>query len=201
MRGLMGWKADGLEKLIKENAENIDALKESSEFLFKEIQDVKTDVTEMKTTVTSHEKRVSELEDRVNEAECYQRRWNMRLYGLKEQEGEDVKRQVIEICHAIIPEIRDSLCFHINISHRIGDKIRTVLTQFTSRSTKELVWKKAKGSEYLMSRKLRSGEDLMVKDREIRNRLWPQTEAARKEEKKSFFVGVSAIIDGKELRA
>ncbi len=81
-------KADGLETLIKLNIESINALKESSEFLFKELQDVKADVTTMKTSVTAHEERLAELEDKVNEAERYQRRWNLRLYALKEQEGE-----------------------------------------------------------------------------------------------------------------
>ena len=58
-------KADGLETLIKLNTESINALKESSEFLFKELQDVKADVTTMKTSVTAHEERLAELEDKV----------------------------------------------------------------------------------------------------------------------------------------
>lgn len=68
--------------MIKQNTESIDVLKENSEFLFKKIQDMKAYVTTMKTATADHENRISE--DKVNEAECYQRRWNLRLYGLQE---------------------------------------------------------------------------------------------------------------------
>lgn len=61
-------KADDLEKLIKHNTESIDALKENAEFLLKEIQDMKTDVTTVKKVTTDHERRISELEDKMNDA-------------------------------------------------------------------------------------------------------------------------------------
>lgn len=111
---------------------------------------------------------------------------------------------MIDICRAVIPEAGDFVRFHIDVSHRVGrrtgDKVRPVITRFTSRSTKELVWKSAKGSEYIMSRKLRFGEDLTTKNKETRNGLWPHIEAARKEGRKAFFIGAKSIIDGKELR-
>lgn len=93
---------------------------------------------------------------------------------------------------------------HVDISHRIGrrmeGKTRPVIIRFVTRSTKDMIWKKGKGSEYLSSKRLRFGEDLTAKDKEVRNKLWPQIEAARKEGRKAFFVGIRAIIDGKELR-
>lgn len=190
--------------LMSEHFQDHSYKAENAEFLFKKIQDMKTDVTTVKKVTTDHERRISELEDKVNDAECYQRRWNLGLYGLTEQEGEYVKQCVIDICRAVVPEAGDLLRFHINVSHRVGrrtgDKVRPVITRFTSRSTKELAWKSAKGSEYLMSTKLRFGEDLTIKDKETRNRLWPHIEAARKEGTKAFFIWAKSIIDGKELR-
>ena len=133
-------KADGLEKLIQHNAGNIDALKENAEFLFKEIQDMKKDVTTVKKVTSDHEKRISELEDKVNDAERYQRRWNLRLHGLPEQEGEDVKQRVVDVCRAVVPDLGDPLHLHIDITHRVGrrseDKVRPIIILFTFRATK-----------------------------------------------------------------
>lgn len=168
------------------------------------MQDIKKDVVTVKEVNEEHQKRILELEERVNEAERYQRRWNLRLYGLTEQEGENVKQRAIDICRAVVPEAADNFLHHIDIVHRVGrktaEKVRPVILRFTARSTKELLWKNSKGSEYLHSRKLRFAEDLTTKDKDTRNRLWPQIDAARKQGKKAFFVGAKAIIDGKEIR-
>ncbi len=37
----------------------------------------------------------SEIDSRLNEVERYKRRWNLRLYGLAEQAGKDIKAQVV----------------------------------------------------------------------------------------------------------
>ena len=63
-----------------------------------------------------------------------------------------------------------------------------------------MVWKSAKNTDYLTSRKIRFREDLTSRDKETRNKLWPHIETARKEGKKAFFRGTKAIIYGKELR-
>ena len=135
--------------------------------------------------------------------ERYHRRWNLRLYGLPEQEGEDVKQRVVDICSTILPNAGEDLRFHIDVSHRIvrrdGGKTRPVITRFTSRSTKEMLWKCAKESEFLKIKKLKFGEDLTTKDKEARNKLWPRIEEPRKQGKKAF-VGARAFVDGKEIR-
>ncbi|XP_016369751.1 ectonucleoside triphosphate diphosphohydrolase 2-like [Sinocyclocheilus rhinocerous] len=134
------------------------------------MHDVKKDIVTLKEVNEEHQKRISELEERVNEAERYQRRWNLRLYGLAEQEGENVKQRVIDICRAVVPEAADNFPHHIEVVHRVGrksaEKVRPVILRFTARSAKELLWKSAKGSEYLQSRKLRFGEDLTTKDKD-----------------------------------
>ena len=156
--------------MISHNAASIDALKENVEFLFKEVEDMKRDVTTVKKVTTDHDKRISELEDKVNDAERYQRRWNLRLYRLPEPEREDVQQQVMDIC-------RHLLHLHIDISHRVGrrtgDKVRPVITRFTSRATREMVWKSAKNADYLTSRKIRLGEDLTSRDKETKQTVAP----------------------------
>lgn len=102
----------------------------------------------------------------------------------------------------MVPETADNFPHHIHVAHCVGrksaEKVRPIILRFTARSAKELLWKSLKGSEYLQSRKLRFGEDLM-KDKDTRNRLWPQIEVARKQGKKAFFVCAKAIIDAREV--
>ncbi|KAM3599083.1 uncharacterized protein V6R79_018580 [Siganus canaliculatus] len=103
---------------------------------------MKKDVTTIQKASSEHEKKISELEEKLNEAERYQRRWNLRLYGLPEQGGEDIKRRVTEICSAIAPEVRDPL-LHVDISHRIGrqmeGKTRLVIISDTPAESPALV--------------------------------------------------------------
>lgn len=199
--------AESLASLIKKNADSIESLKESTEFLAREVQTVKADVVIVKQVNEKQEGRIAKLEEKVNEMERYHRRWNLRLYGLEEKEGENVKERVIEICKAVVKSNNgEDLQFHVDVSHRIGkkkpDKTRAVITRFTLRSTRDLVWKSAKGSDFLKANKLKFGEDLTSKDKEARNQLWPQIDRARKEGKKAFYVnGANAMIDGIEVRA
>ncbi len=165
------------------------------QFLFKEIQNMKKHVSTMMKVNTDHEKRISELEDKLNETEWYQRQWNQRLYGLPEQEGEDIKRWVTDICWDLLPRID----INHRVERRIEGKTHPVIIRFIFRSTKELVWKRGQGLDYLTSRKFRFGEDLTTKDKETHNRLWPHIEGALKEGKKALFIGFKVMIDGKEL--
>ncbi|KAI2647810.1 Glycerol kinase [Labeo rohita] len=178
-----------LNQEIKQNRECVNSLKEATEYLFKELKDVKADISNMKTMGEDHQKRITELEDKLNEKERYQRRWNLRLYGQVEQEGEDVKAQVVQICCSVIPENEEACQQHIDVSHRVGrknaEKTRPVIIRFVARSS----------------------PNLTTKDKEARNKLWPQIDAAHKEGKRafyvgsfSFFYGAKAIIDGKEVR-
>lgn len=196
--------ADGLENMIRQNTVSIEALKKTSEFLFKEVNDMKNDVQVLKKSRTEYETKMAELIDKVNEAERYQRRWNLRLYGLMETEDENLKQKVREICCNVIPEAKQMTHYHLDVAHRVGKKDgnqpRAVIIRFSSRSTKELVWKKAKKCDFLHERKLRFGEDLTMMDRASRNRLWPRVEEARNLGKNAFFVVARAFVEGKEIK-
>ena len=63
-----------------------------------------------------------------------------------------------------------------------------------------MILKSAKDSGFLKAKKLKSGEDLTTKDKEMQNKLWPQIEEAHKQGKKAFFVGTKAIIDGIDVK-
>lgn len=143
----------------------------------------------------------------MNEFERYKRRWNLRLYGLAEKKDEDIKQKVMDICCSIIPQEKSKITQQIDIVHRLGRKSgenaavsRTVIIQFVSRSTRDLLWKAAKECAQLKEKKLRFGEDLTTADKLRRQQLWPLVEAARQAGKKAYYIGIRAFVEGKEIQ-
>lgn len=196
-----------LAALITANSKSIQELTERSDSLFADVEEVKVTVQRVDAASTDHEKRIIELEEQLNNAEAHSRRMNLRLYGLPEMEGENVKKRVLEICAAVVPHTRDWLLpVYVDVCHRVGtrqeSRTRPVIIRFSSRDFKDELWRNtSKGScEYMVSRKLNFGVDLTTKDKEKRNQLWPYVKEAREKNFKAFFVGGKAIIDGKVFR-
>ena len=128
---------------------------------------------------------MAELEQKVNEAERYQRRWNLRLHRIPEQAGEDIKCRVVDICGSVIPESKAKLQETVDIVHRLGrlkdqdKRPETTIIRFTNRSTRDLLWRRAKNCEFLIKQKLRFTEDLTSLVKFTREKLWPMVAAAR----------------------
>lgn len=199
-------RADNLESLIARNTVSIEALKKSFDFVFAEVDSLKTDMKEVKSAGKRFDQQISDLQLKLNEAERYGRRWNLRLHGVPEGNPEDIKTKVTNICCTMIPDSQQKIMDGIDVVHRLGrsqgatNRPRTTIIRFANRSTRDLLWRTAKKSEYLKNNKLRFSEDLTTDDKAIRNKLWPLIEAARKEGKKAHFAGTRVIIDGKEVR-
>ncbi len=93
----------------------------------------------------------------------------------------------------------------MDVAHRLGrikpgsSTPRGIIFQFTSRFFRDAVWRAAKDADFLKNNHLRITEDLSPADRENRLKLWPAVENARKENKKAFFVGGRAFVDGVEI--
>ncbi len=154
------------------------------------------------STVNLNNTKISELEQKLNETERYQRRWNLRLYGIPEQSDENIKLKVSNICAAVVSDSSVAIQDDIDIAHHLGkldNRPRPVIIHFVRRSTRDLVWRQAKHSNYLRNHKLRFTEDLTQADRMLRMKLWPLVEAARKEGKRALFVGGRAFVDGKAV--
>lgn len=197
----MNKNSERIMEKISSNTNAINKINGRLDHLFQDLADTKENVEVLKTQLVASESRVQELEERLDEQERYHRRWNLRLFGLPEREGENLKNTVMEICCAVAPECGELPPFFIDICHRLGPKqggrTRPVIIRFLSRFTRDNVWRMAKGSDFLQTKKLHFKLDLTAKDKEIRNSKWPQVEAARKQNKKAFFIGVKAVIDGK----
>lgn len=135
----------------------------------------------------------------------YKRRWNLRLRGVPEEENEEVRMKVINICQNVAPGHEEKFLEVIDSVHRLGRKhpdktqARDIILQFSMRHFRDMIWKMAKHSEYLKKKNLRFKEDLTPEDREKRIYLWPAIQKARQEKKIAFFVGGRAFVDNKEV--
>lgn len=202
--------SEEIKDMVKENSNSINLLKEALEAVHSEIFDIRKENEELKNKNEANLKRISELEDRMNEQDRYGRRWNLRLEGMPERPDENVKARIMEICKEVVVEQeRDFVASNVDIAHRVGrssadggkgKKPRPVIIRFTSRTARDLTWKGAKGNDFLKKNKMYFKEDFTIKDRATRNLLWPSIDKARKEGKKAFFVGIKAIVDGKEIK-
>lgn len=106
--------ANDLGKMITSNTVSIEGLKKSIDFVFEEVNALKTDLKSCKTTANSNCTKIHELEQRLNDAERYQRRWNLRLYGIPEHHEENIKQKVIGVCVSVVPDsnisFKDVIC-------------------------------------------------------------------------------------------
>lgn len=194
-----------VERLIADNTMKIEGLKKTVDFACAEIQDVKGQVTDVEKRVCTGEKKATLMEQRLLEVENYSRRWNLRLFGLGEKKGENIRREVIQICQSVLPEHKAKFPDVIDTVQRLGQlkenntRPRAVILQFTLRVYRDAVWKAAKNSAFLQSKKLRFAEDLSRAVRERRMQLWPLVAKAREEGKTAYFVGGRAFAGGTEL--
>lgn len=194
-------RIDNVLKVASENKNSIEELAKHSEFIFQQLQDTTEKVEKIEKKTTEHETRIETLEDKVNDQERQQRRQNLRLYRLREEEGENILKIVTDICRRVASQEDGRL---VDVCHRVGPKkagrTRPVIIKFLSRAERDAVWRNGKDSEFLKDRGLNFGEDLTSKDRETRIALWPRIDEARKRGQKAFFVGARAFINGNEVR-
>lgn len=83
----------------------------------------------------------------------------MKLQGVPEVEMQYVRQETTRICQAILLEERTKLPEVIDIVHRLGSKRpnnskpRSILMQFTQQVYSDAVWKAAKKSTYLQTKR------------------------------------------------
>lgn len=194
-----------MKETISENTKQITDLKTAVEFVSAEVNDVKIQLGTMKSQMKNVETKSSEQEKRLSHLEGYTRRWNLRVYGIPEKEREDVRENIIQVCQQLLPEARDKLPYIVDTVHRLGrkqmsnDKPRGIIVQFTSRFYRDAIWQAAKDSQFLRNNNLKISEDLSPTDRENRKKLWPLVEQARRDNKRAYFVGGRAFVNGMEI--
>ncbi|CAB1326732.1 unnamed protein product [Coregonus sp. 'balchen'] len=84
-------RADGLEKMTRENTSKIVDLETSLNHAYKSIEELKRANTATSDKCTAQEKTIANMQERLSEAERYRRRWGLRLYGVPGDHGEHGK--------------------------------------------------------------------------------------------------------------
>lgn len=192
-----------MKEVINENTKQITSVKEAIEFISAEVNSLKVKHGVMESRVGKVEQNTMEQERRLSHLESYSRRWNLRIHGIPENDGEDVRGKIIQICQQLLPENKDQLPNAIDTVHRLGrkqpNKTRGIIFQFASRFYRDAVWRAAKNATYLRENKLKISEDLSSAEKERRNQLWPMVEKARQANKCAYFMGGRAFVEGNEI--
>lgn len=162
-------KVDALGTQIQQNSMMLASMAKAVEFNAAEIIDCKTQLQTTEREVSAIKKDNAELIERVLELERYKRRWNLRIRGIKEKEGENTREVVANLLLKISPP------WAPNINHI---KTRQVIIQFTQRIHRDALWKMTKDSSVCKELGISFIEDLCKADREARAALWPKLKQA-----------------------
>lgn len=192
-----------MKEVINENTKQITSVKEAIEFVSAEVNHLKNKYGVMESTLSKVEETCVGHDRRLSQLESYSRRWNLRMHGIPENEREDVRGRVIDVCQHLLPEDKDRLSSAVDTVHRLGrkqpNKNRGIILQFASRFFRDAVWRAAKDSAFLRENNIKISEDLSLADKERRNKLWPAVEKARKDNKRAYFIGSRAFVEGNEI--
>lgn len=198
-------KVDDFGKQLKENSDLFARITLQVEQNTLGIAECKSTMENLEQKFTAMNKENAALKEKLLEAERYKRRWNLRLSGLKEQEGENLRDKAEHLLSRILPQWADQTGDVIDTIHRLGRKeegrTRQVILQFTKRHHRDTVWKVTKDSAICKEQGLRFAQDFIKEDRLAREELWPKITKARSQGKVAFYRGHIAVIDGKVIKA
>ncbi|CAM4597962.1 unnamed protein product [Leuciscus chuanchicus] len=105
-------KMADLNKKLTDNSVMIASLAKSLEFQAGEVQECKGKIAGLENEALLLRKEVDMLKEKAREKNRYSRRWNLRIKGLKEAMGEDIRNAVVKLLGRIAPEWADvgALC-------------------------------------------------------------------------------------------
>ncbi|KAL4006234.1 CD82 antigen [Sarotherodon galilaeus] len=190
---------------LSENASLIASLAESIEFNAAEVRDCKDKIAGLEKEASTLRREVDDLKEKARERDRYSRRWNLRIKGMEEGMGEDIRKEVIKILAKIAPEWSDNMEYIVDTVHRIGRKEegrnRQVIIQFTKRLHRDGIWKKSKNAQICEREKIRFAEDLTKEDRLEREKVWPKILQARNAGEKAYYRGAVGYINGRRVLA
>lgn len=220
LRQLLNTRADALEMMINKNSVAIAEVKEAGKENANQIKALRAAMDNVKNEVTTLKERLDKVEShphscnassehtrRLSLLEDYSRRWNLILHGVEEKDQEDVRRETIRVLQGILPDAKDKIPGAVDTIHRLGPKrqnstrSRPIIIQFAYRIHKEAIWSAVKKGDnpFLVANRLKLSLDFSPDIRERRRLLWPQIHQARGENKRAYYVGGRAFVDGAEI--
>lgn len=195
-------KISTIEKTTEATSKEIDNLAATVKQLVVDVGENKKELHRLQSEVHAVKMENSALKATVDESRRYRWKWFLKLHGLKESDGENVRNRVLDILQHVAPDVSDSLHAGVDIAHRLGpqqaEKKRAIIILFTARRVRDAVWHAARKSKHLRDKQLTITEPLSPEDRAARDRLWPLVKKAREEGKRASFRNSYALIDGKK---
>lgn len=197
-----------IKELVKQNTMEIEGLKKSVDHCFLEVADLKKDNATLLSRCQTQENKMQRMENKVNEIDAYSRRMNLKLYGIHESPGEDIRSKVITTLLVVLPD-KNRVEAAVDVVYRLGrhkdinggntTRPRPVIIKFSKQDTRDAIWSASRSNEHLKAHRVWFKQDLTAVDKEKRERLWPIVDKARKEGKVAYFVGARAFVDKKEV--
>ncbi len=158
----------------------ISTTEKTTELTSAKVDSLATSVQQLLADVKIHDERLSGMEKEMQtlkaniaETQCYSRRWSLKMHGLKETDGEDVRRITIDAPAKVAPKIQDHLDRVVDVVHRLGRKSsqpnanpkRAIVILFSMRIYSDEVWRAARNSKFLLDNNLRISELLSPEDK------------------------------------
>lgn len=196
-------KIDTLGSQLQQNSGMLANIAKAVEFNAAEIKDCQARLRSTENEVAAFKKDRAELLERVLELERYKRRWNLKIRGLKEKDGENTRDVVTSLLVKISPSWASSINHIVDSVHRLGrpmeNKTRQVIIQFTQRMHRDELWRITKDSAICKEFRIAFIEDLCKADRESRAAVWPKIQQARAEGKRAYYRGGDGYINGQKI--
>ncbi len=83
---------------VKQNTIQIEGIKKSLDSCHQDVAELKKENAYLEVQCIEFQGRISEMEQNIYDAERYNRRWNLRLYGVHEKSDENIKATLKDIC-------------------------------------------------------------------------------------------------------
>ena len=197
-------KISAIEKTTESTSKQMEKLTSTVQQLTLDVKQQKHTLEVMKKEINLLQAENKTLKANIADCQSYSRRWSLKIHGVKEEDGENIRSRIIEILGKVAPNIRDSLKDGVDIVHRIGQRRqdgsnRSTIILFAMRRFRDAVWKEARGSKFLLDNNLRLTEALSPEEKAAREKLWPLVKKAREEGKKASFRGLFVFINGKKI--
>jgi len=150
---IMGDVSDRLDQILKLDTleKDVSGVKETVDSISMRMNTLEEDLTKLKNMVETHDKKLSALTEDVQtcrdsdeEIHQYQRRKNIEISGIPEQDSEDISQILTNIGREVQCDITET---DIDIAHRVPSRVpgrpRSIIVRFVRRQKKfELLQRK-----------------------------------------------------------
>lgn len=182
-------KISAIERTTESTSRQMEKLTTTVQKLTLDVNQQKQTLESMKNVIHKLQAENKTLKADIADCQRYSRRWPVKIHGMKEEEGEDIRSKIIDILGKVAPKLHDGLKEGVDIVHRVGQRrqdgsSRSTIVLFAMRLHCDAVWKEARGSKFLLDNKLRITEVLSPEDKAAREKLWPLMKKARQRERK-----------------